>query len=281
VSHTLFAERAYDPTAAAGRVAWQRPGGAAAILRDGAIEALPGDHPALGGRWLAWRDAGGVTVADAATSAPIARHPAPDAGVLAVSADLLAWRARDAFGTDRLYVLGTDGAARLIAEAAPPDELGRPAIAGASVLCHVAGPSGSRLLAIDAASGAQTVLRRQPGAQLSNPATDGVRLLYVRATGRDQELRLGALAPGPVRDDRTLLVHASSGRRDAEHEPGRERHLHRGRRPELPPRARPGVVDTLWTSALAADAAYVTRLHVRQGVTRTADVLRVALAAAG
>jgi hypothetical protein len=35
------------------------------------------------------------------------------------------------------------------------------------------------------------------------------------------------------------------------------------------------VVDTLWTTALTADAAYVTRLHVPRGAPRTADILRV------
>ena len=103
----------------------------------------------------------------------------------------------------------------------------------------------------------------------------------MHATGRAQELRLGTLEPLATSDDEVLLVHASSGRRDREHEPGRKRHRHQGIRPELPPRAAPGVVYTLWTTALTPDAAYVTRLHVRRGAPRTADILRVAILPSG
>jgi len=145
------------------------------------------------------------------------------------------------------------------------------------VLCHVAGRAGSRLLAIDAATGAQLLLRAEPGAQLSNPSTDGARLLYVRATGRQQELRLGPIGAAVPATDRLLLVHPSSGRRDVEHERGRHRHRqgYRGKRPPLPPRASPGVVATLWSTALTGDSAYVTRLRAISGRPRTADIIRV------
>jgi hypothetical protein len=73
------------------------------------------------------------------------------------------------------------------------------------------------------------------------------------------------------------MEHPASGRRDREHEPGRKRHRHQGRRPKLPPRAQPGVVDTLWTTALTPAAAYVTRIRARTGAPRTADILRVTL----
>jgi hypothetical protein len=128
------------------------------------------------------------------------------------------------------------------------------------------------------ATGKRAVLRTERGAMLSNPSTDGSRLLYVRATGRVQELRIGPVEPrDPDRDD-VLLEHASPGRRDREHEPGRHRHRHRGRRPKLPPRAAPGVVDTLWSTALTDAAAYVTRLHVQLGAPRSADILSVPVA---
>ena len=81
--------------------------------------------------------------------------------------------------------------------------------------------------------------------------------------------------------DRVLLVHASPGRRDREHERGRHRHRqgYRGRRPPLPPRASPGVVATLWSTALTGDTAYVTRLRRDAAQPRTADILRVPAAA--
>jgi hypothetical protein len=271
----LFAGSAYDPSAAGGMVAWQRPSGDALRLRDGSDEGLPGTHPALGGGRIAWREGDAIVVADAATLARLERYEAPGAGALAVSAELLAWRTRDAAGTDRIWVVVTGAPPRVLLELPAPEELGRPALAGGRLLFHVAGPFGSRLMAIDVATGAQELLRAEPGALISNPATDGTLLLYVHATGRAQELRVGTFEPLEPADDEVLLVHASSGQRDREHDPGRRRHRHQGQRPQLPPRAAPGVVDTLWTTALTADAAYVTRLHVLQGAPRTADILRV------
>jgi hypothetical protein len=267
----LFAGSAYDPTAAGGRIAWQRPGGLALIRRGGGNAALPGTHPALGGEHVAWIAGEEIVIADAATSAPLARHAAPGAGVLALSATHLAWRARDPFGTDRLWVDG-----RLVLELASPSELGRPALGAERLLVHVAGPAGGALLELDPATGTSRTLRSDPGAQLSNPATDGSRLLYVRATGRSQELRLGPLAPADPRRDAVVLEYPSSGQRDVEHERGRHRHREGPARPQpLPPRARPGVVDTLWTTALAPDAAYVARLRAQRGRPRSTDILRV------
>jgi hypothetical protein len=147
-----------------------------------------------------------------------------------------------------------------------------------ALLIHTAGPAGSRLLHVDLANGTQTGLREQFGAQITNLATDGARLLYVHATGRAQELRLGALAPLDPDGDAVVLVRPSAGQRDREHEHGRKRHRHRGRRPPLPPLARRGVVDTLWTTALADNVAYVTRLRAATRTERTADILRVPIA---
>ena len=70
----LFAGSAYDPTAAAGLIAWQRPGGSALLLRGGAHEGLPGTHPALGGGRIAWREGDVIVVADAATLSPRERQ---------------------------------------------------------------------------------------------------------------------------------------------------------------------------------------------------------------
>ena len=277
----LFAFGAYDPSATDGLVAWQRPNGTALLLRGGAYRGLPGANPAVGGGRIAWREGDAIVVADAATLAPRERHPAPGAGALALSDTLLAWRTRDAAGTDRIWVVAPAGTPRAILALPPPDELGRPALLGNRLLCHVAGPAGSRVIAVDTTTGAQELLRVEPGAQLTNPATDGRRLLYVRATGRAQQLRLGPLRPLAPADDGRLLLYPSPGRRDREHEPGRKRHRRRGRRPKLPPRSQPGVVDTLWTTALTSDAAYVTRLRARKGAARTADILRVPLRSAG
>ena len=270
---SLFAGSAYDPTAAGALVAWQRPSGTALLRGPSGTRALPGGHPALGGSRVAWRADDRVTIADAATLDRIDRVFTPGAGVLAVSDTALVWRTRDAEGTDRLLAGG-----RLVLESRAPTEIGRPALAGNLLLCHTAGPRGSQLLAIDLATGAQTVLRADPGAQITNPSTDGSRLLYVHATGLVQQLRLGPIAPADPNADRVLFVHASPGQRDREHEHGRRRHRQGypgRRRAPLPPRSSPGVVATLWTTALGPGVAYVTRLRAIRGKGKTADILSV------
>jgi hypothetical protein len=274
----LFAGRAYDPTAARGLVAWQRPDGPALLLRDGDTRALPGTHPALGGTRIAWRDGDDVTIADAASLERLDRVRASGAGGLALSDGALAWRTRDGDGTDRLWVSMGGGEPRLALESPAPTEIGRPALVGNLLLCHTAGQRGSQLLAIDLATGVHQVLRTQPGAQITNPATDGSRLLYVHATGLVQQLRLGPIAPADPNADRVLLVHPSPGQRDREHEHGRRRHRQGypgRRRAPLPPRAPRGVVATLWTTALSADTAYVTRLRAIKRKPRAADIVSV------
>jgi hypothetical protein len=272
----LFAGRAYDPTAAGGLIAWQRPDGTALLLRDGGTSALPGRNPALGGARIAWRDGDDVTIATAASLQRVARIDARGAGALALSDALLTWRTRDEEGTDRIWV-SDGGQPRVVLESAAPTELGRPTLIGTALLTHTAGPAGSRLLHVDLATGAQTVLREQYGAQITNPASDGARLLYVHATGQVQQLRLGPVAPADPNADAVLLTQPSPGQRDREHEHGRHRHRagYRGQRPPLPPRAPRGVVATLWTTALVPGTAYVTRLRAIKGSGRTSDILSV------
>jgi hypothetical protein len=277
----VFARAAYDPSATGAAVAWQRPDGSALLRRGDATIGLRGRNPAVGGDRVAWRERDAIVLADLATLAERERFAAPGAGALALSDALIAWRTRDAAGTDRLWVRAGRAAPHPLLEVQAPGEIGRPAIAGARVLCHVAGPHGSRIMAIDPVSGDQRPLREAPEAQIANPATDGALLLYVHATGIAQELRIGTLERrDPDRDD-TLAVLPSQGRRDREHEPGRHRHLHEGVRPPLPPRARPGVIDTVWTTALTPAVAYFTRIRARRGAPRSADILRVAIAGGG
>ena len=275
--YELFAGSAYDPTAAAGLVAWQRPDGSGLVLRGGTVGTLPGSHPALGGTRIAWRQGDEVVLADAASLTPRARTTAPGASVLGLSDALLAWRTRDERGIDRVLArLGGDPVPLL--ESRAPAEIGRPAVVGTTVLCHTAGPKGSRILAVDAATGVRQVLREDPLAQITNPSTDGARLLYVHATGEVQTLRVGPLAPADPAADAVVLLHPSPGRRDLEHEPGRRRHrqgYRQRRHPPLPPRAARGVVATLWSTALTPGTAYVTRLRAVEGRPRTADVLSV------
>jgi hypothetical protein len=277
----FFAGDAYDPAAGAGLVAWQRPSGIALLRRAGADRALPGHSPALGGGTLAWLEGEQAVIADAASGAVRARLAVPGARVLGVSDQLLAWRAPDAAGRDVLWTrtLGAPpGPPQPLVQAPEAAELGRPAVRGTQVLFHAAGILGSQIVLADVATGAQLVLRETPAAQVTNPSTDGTLLLHVRATGRQQELRLGPMEARAA--DVVIAVHPSSGRRDSEHERGRKRHKHPYRSP-LPPIASPGETQSLWSTALAPDGAYVTRIVARTGEARRADILRVTLPVAG
>jgi len=267
---SLLTTAGYDPAAAGGLVAWQRAGGPGVLRRTEGDSILPGTHPALGAGRIAWREGGQIVVAEAASLTPAQRFDAPGAEVLAVGDGLVAWRAHDG-ETDRLWVRGlaAESVPVAVVAAAAGDQLGRPVLAGRTLVWHVAGPRGSRILARDLAGGDDVVLRREAGAQLTNPAVDGGRLLYVRATGIRQELRLGPLAPAPPRRDAVLLVRPSPGQRDREREPGGHPHNRRA----LPPRARRGVTETLWSTALAGPFAYVTSQRSRTGRPRTADIL--------
>ena len=256
---------ATDPSTDGAALAWQAPGGTGLLGRAGAPPAgLPGSHPALGGGYAAWIEPGRIVVADAATLTAVAVVAAPGADALAVSAGRVAWRAA---GT--LYARPIADPAT-VATVAPQGRrrLGRPALDGDRLLFD----SGQRRIEqVDLATGARRVLREDRGAQLSNPAAAGGALLYVRATPRRQQLRLGALA-GPRRD-RTIYATVPTGRFDRGYEPGRRDRRHR--RPKLPPRSRPGVAVTLWTTALSPGAAYVTRLRQRAGAPPSAVILRV------
>ena len=76
------------------------------------------------------------------------------------------------------------------------------------------------------------------------------------------------------RKDRRLWSTVPTGRRDAGHEPGNEHKKH-GQPHKLWKRPRRGVSSTLWTTALAEDAAYVTRLRQVSGQPLVAEIVRV------
>ena len=65
-----------------------------------------------------------------------------------------------------------------------------------------------------------------------------------------------------------------TGYRDAGHEPGNEHKKH-GHPHKMWKRPRRGVSPTLWTTALAADAAYVTRLRQTSGQALATEIVRV------
>ena len=126
----------------------------------------------------------------------------------------------------------------------------------------------------DLSSGQIATARQERRALLLNPSLQGGRLLYVRAYYARQELRLGPVSRRSPRKDRKLHSMVPTGRRDVGHEPGNEHKKH-GQPHKLWKRPRRGVSATLWTTALSADEAYVTRLRQVSGRALVSDIVRV------
>ena len=260
-----------DPSADGGLVAWHVAGQPGVIVQNGQPSSAGGSHPALGGGRLAVIGVNVIQVRQTSGPPFAATIPAPGADAVAVSAEWVAWRARDADGDTIFAVALGGGQPRQIAKST---ELGRPAIEGGRLAYHVPGRTGSRIVIADLATGKRTTVRRERHALLTNPSLAGGRLLYVRSVYTRQELRLGPQSRRSPRRDRRLWSMPPTGRRDAGHEPGK-RHLRHGWPRRLWPRPKRGLSATLWTTALAADVAYVTLLRQVSGAPLEVAILRV------
>jgi hypothetical protein len=263
---------ASDPSADGALLAWHVPGQPGVLTGGGAQTQLGGIHPALGGARVAVIQEAQISVQQTSGPPFSLVVPAPGADAVAVSAEWLAWRARGPEGDTIDAVALTGGAPRRIAQSA---ELGRPALEGGRLAYHVTGRTGSRIVIADLASGKRTTVRRERRALLLNPSLLGGELLYVRNVYTRQELRLGPQSRRGPKRDRRLWSTVPTGRRDAGYEPGKRHHRHGWPR-KLWPRPARGLSATVWTTALAADVAYVTLLRQLSGQPLEVAILRVA-----
>jgi hypothetical protein len=261
-----------DPSADGGLLAWHVPGSTGVLINGDQQTRLGGTHPALGGRRLAMVTSNGIQVQQTSGPAFSALVPAPGADALAVSAHWLAWRAHSEAGDAIFAVPLAGGAARRISAA---KELGRPTLEGSRLAYHVNGRTGSRIVIADLATGKNTTVRRERRALLLNPSLHGGRLLYVRNYYKRQELRIGPQSKRAPTHDRRLWSVVPTGRRDAGHDPGKEHHRHGWPR-RLWPRPKRGLSATMWTTALAAETAYVTLLRQVAGQGLEVTILSVA-----
>jgi hypothetical protein len=257
---STYAQGYSDPSADRALIALHRPGTDAGVLRDAtSITPLPGTHPALGEGRAAWIVNGTVVVPGTGTLA------APDADALAVSSAWVAWRAGES-----LVAAPLDPAAGFVPRTVAAGEVGRPALTGGLLVFDRSG----RIESIELNSGTRTILRREARAHLTGPSVLQGRLSYVRSTYRRQQVRVGALIPRPTTRDDALFGLAPAAHRDAGHEPGRSPARGHINKP-LWTRAPAGVTYTLTTTALAADAVYVTRLRQRRNLPASSTILRI------
>jgi len=254
-----------DPSFSAGVLAFNTRGGGAVRL-GGVTRRVTGVDPAVGGGLLAFRDGDRVHVQTLDTGAPVADFDAPGANALAVSERWIVTRQRAPDGGEELIArpVGSPDTTSLVASSGPSDDLGRPALSGDLLAYHEANPRGSRIAALDLATGGSQTLRRSSRALLLNPSLLGGKLLYVRVTRLGQFLELGPAAPGGR--DRVVLARRPLARSDRGYSRG---YSHRTRTP----RRRPQAPYMLWTTALGERSAYVTSLAMSPG--RISEVLHV------
>ena len=219
---TIAAAAASGPAADAGLFAFQRPGGTG-YLRRGGTFALPGRDPALAAGLVGWRDAARIVLADPNTLAPVATYESPGGGAFAFSDQWVVWLRRAPPSSSPSRATSAPRRAWWRPRAAR-EQLGRPALAGQSLVFHRAGRSGSQIRLLDLGTGQEQVLRSERRVLLLNPSFDGRELLYVRSTYTRQELRLGPPGRRAPTRDRRLYSTTPTGRRDAGHEPGHGRH---------------------------------------------------------
>ena len=277
----LVATDGTDPSRAGSLLAYERVDHSAAVLVDGdAIAQRPADNVAIGGRHIATRVGTTLTVQDRQSGATVAQLDAPNATQLAVSDRWLVWRADRPGGGDRLWALPLPiaqampaaGVARVVAGAKRRAAIDRPALSG-DHLAYAATTRGSSAIVI---ANLATQQRRRAlatrGGQLSQPALDGGRLLYVQSSFCSQRLRV--VRTRTLRNPRTLLRIGSSARRDEAHEHG---YSTQGSEPSRCPSGTPGRTDVLlWTTALAGRVAYVTLLRPGgAGAVPSARIVRV------
>jgi len=259
-----------DPSRAGSLLAYERTDHGAAVLVDGdAIAQRPADNIAIGGRYIATRLGTALTVQDRRSGATIAQFDAPGATQLAVSDRWLVWRADRRGGGDRLMALPLPvaqavpaaGVARVVAGAGRRETIDRPALSGD----HLAYAATTRGLSAIVIANLATQRRRRVlatrGGQLSQPALDGGRLLYVQSSYCSQ--RLQVVRTRTLRSPRTLLRIGANAHRDEGHDHG---YTTQGSEPSRCPHGTPHRTSALlWTSALAGRTAYVTLLRPGAG----------------
>jgi hypothetical protein len=183
---------ATDPAATADALLFQRLGGPAVISRGGPEIPLPGEHPAIGGNYVATVNGDAVQLLDRSTLAPVAQIGAPGADAIAVSDAWLAYRAPLA-GGEGLYIRYIANPAAptpptLLAGASGASQLSPPSVDGSTLVYAIATPRGSRVVQWVMGTQEHRVLMRSPRLLLFDPSVSGHSFAYVRSDARRSRL---------------------------------------------------------------------------------------------
>jgi hypothetical protein len=183
---------ATDPSATADALLFQRLGGPAVISRGGPEVALPGKHPAIGGRFIATVTGNAIQLLDRNSLAPIAQIDASGADAVAVSDSWLAYRASIG-GGEGIYIRyianpASPAAPLLLASGGGASQLSRPAVDGNILVYAIATPLGSRVVEWVMGTHKHRALVRSRRLLLFDPSVDGHSFAYVRSDARRSRL---------------------------------------------------------------------------------------------
>jgi hypothetical protein len=262
---------ATDPSVTADDLAWEQPGVGGFLRRaDGTQLQLPGHDPSIGGALVAWHEGSTVTVADRTTLQPRFVEEIVGIRQMAISDTWLVLRQQQPDGTWRLIAQSVTDTSnhRVIAEARPPMTIGRPAIDGSVVVYATSSGRESSITSVDLSSASTRRLRSSQSSLLLNPSLLRGQLLYDEVSRCAQWVRLGPLA-GP--HGRVLYTLPALAGQDTGHERG---HTEQGARTPCKGTVRP-TTTMLWTTALAGDNAYVTKLAEAHAGATHASIVRI------
>ncbi len=227
------ARPAADPATGSRGLVYQRPDRTGVVRQGGKETVLPGRDPALGDGRVAVVSGGRIVILSAKDLTEVGRVSAPGADAVAISGTWLAWRAR-VYGRDLMR-------ARNLRDPAAP------------------GPE-------------QSLGRAGGAAQLGRPSLDGNRLVYARATARENVIVKRLLGVKRKKQAKVTLMRSIKEGLSNPTIRGRDllyvRHTRRADRLKLAAvgggagrtlLSRRG--GTLWSTALSRKRAYVTLIH--------------------
>ena len=232
---------AADPAVDGQQLALQRPDRSGFLQRGDRTVELPGADPAVGDGMAAVRRGDEIVILDAGDLEELGRVAAPGVDAIAISSRWLAWRAR-VDGRDYIRARKIDdpqapGPQKSVERSSRSSQLGRPSLDANRVVYARAGQTENSIVKRLLGSERKTTLIRSRVDGLSNPTIRSGDLLYVRHTAHGDVLKLASLKGGGK--GRTLLSKRT---------------------------------DTLWSTALSAERAYVTEIR---GTTPRQRILSV------
>jgi hypothetical protein len=199
-----------DPSASENDLVYQRSDGTGVLRRDSQDTLLPGTDPAIGGPYIGVISDQQVVILARDTLAPVATIAAPGVDALAISADWLVTRRREE-GRDVLEASEiTDplnpGKAQKITSASSPNQVGRPALDGDTVVWATAQRDESRIWRRDLSDRKNRIVAGARFFLLTSPAIEGDQLIYVRSGASHDRVmakRIGHGGAGhPIYSDR-------------------------------------------------------------------------------